>query len=441
MRKTFWQKKIPTLFGILLIILALGVTVYFGNKKLFSITTKIDPQEKPLEVRTTNISESSFSVSYVTTTNISGSLNLGKDNNLNQTVLDDRDQANPKPHYLHYFTARNLSSSTTYAFTVVSGQNVYNNDGKNFTVTTGPAINSSSSLQQPATGKVMTNKNRPPEEAILYLNTAGSQTISSLVSPDGSFLIPLNSMRTSNNLSYLTLNNDDLLKILVISSTEKSNVLIKVNQATQIPTITLSKDYDLSQDQTNISTQSASMLSPTPTPTGTPAAVVLPAIVSPQKNQQFTNQQPIFNGTASPNQKVEIAIHSAQALQGQTYSDANGNWTYTPTSPLQPGTHTIYITTTDPTGATQTVSQSFIVYSAQPTQEISTMATPTLSPTPIPISTFVSPTLIASGTPVISQTLPASGNPIIITAGILGIIITIVGAFLFLFTRGEDSSL
>jgi len=441
MRKTFWQKKIPTLFAILLIILALGVTVYFGNKKLFSIVTKTNPQEKPLEVRITNISESSFSVSYITNANISGSLNLGKDNHPGQVALDDRDQANPKPHHLHYFTARNLTASTTYFFTIISGQNVYNNDGKNFTVTTGPIINSNTSMQQPATGKIITNKTSPPDEAMIYLNTLGSQTISSLVSPDGSFLIPLNSMRTFNNISYLTLNNDNLLKILVISSTEKSNVLIKINQATEIPTITLSKDYDFTQTQINLSTQSASMLSPTPIPTGTPAAVVSPAILSPKENQQFTNQQPVFNGTASPNQRVEIAIHSTQVLQGQTYTDANGNWTYIPTSALLPGTHTISITTTDPAGATQTVSQSFIVYAAQPTQGISATITPTISPTPSPISTFASPTLIASGTPAISQTLPASGNPIIIIAGILGIIITIVGALLFLFTRGEDSSL
>jgi len=93
------------------------------------------------------------------------------------------------------------------------------------------------------------------------------------------------------------------------------------------------------------------MLSPTPIPTGTPAAVVSPAILSPKENQQFTNQQPVFNGTASPNQRVEIAIHSTQVLQGQTYHRCKWQLDlYSNVRPL-PGTHTISITTTDPAGA------------------------------------------------------------------------------------------
>lgn len=350
MRNKFWEKRIPTLLGIFLIILGFGITFYLGNKKIISVVNKINPKEEPQKVRITNVSDSSFSVSYSTIETVTGSLNLGADKNSAQTILDDRDQGVSKPHKLHYVTVKNLSPSTTYFFTINSGQNVYNNSGENFKATTGPLLNINSSVQKPANGKITTSKGTIPQEAIIYLTAVDAQAVSALIGSGGSFIIPLNSLRNSNTLAYFNFTNNSVLKILAVSESEKSNVSIKINQIYPIPTIILSRDYDFTQVQNNVSTQSAPLIIPTSSPTSTPSS------------------------------------QSSQVLASET----------------------------------------------------SIVITPTITSTPTP--TF-SPSITSSQTPTIAPTLPASGNPIIIATGILGMIVTVVGGLLFLFTRGGKSSL
>lgn len=442
MRRTFWQKRIPTLLGILLIMLGIGVMLYLGNKKLVSISTQVNPQEQPQEVRITNIADDSFTVSYITSKKVICSLNLIQNNKVSQSILDDRDQGTSQIHNLHYLTLRNLSPNTSYFFTITSGQNVYNDNGENFKVTTGPRLELNPSTQKPLIGKVTNSKGARPDEAIIYLTTNNAQTISLLVGSDGSLLIPLNSLRNSDNTSYYNFTSNTLLQILVLSSDGRSNVIATINQINPMPTIILSKDYDFSKTQNNNASPSASM-GPTPAPTATPSAII-PEILFPQKDQ-LTNQQPVFSGTALPHQEVEIAINSEQEIQTQVLSDSTGNWSYTPNSPIQPGNHTISITTTGTSGTTQTISQSFIVY-AQPTSQQDITPTITSLPSSTSISTLTpTPTLItsaiSSATPTISPALSKGGNPIIITAGILGLVITIAGALIFLFIRGRDSSL
>src|SRR5438045_3679344 len=98
----FWNKRIPTLLALFLIIVGIATTSYltvigvipFGNAA---------PEENPQEVRITNISDSSFSVTYKTDTSVIGSIEYGIDSSFGQVALDDRDQATgiPTQHILH----------------------------------------------------------------------------------------------------------------------------------------------------------------------------------------------------------------------------------------------------------------------------------------------------------------------------------------------------
>ena len=99
----------------------------------------------------------------------------------------------------------------------------------------------------------------------------------------------------------------------------------------------------------------------------TPSAIVAPSsveIFSPTQDASTDDAQPIIQGKALPGATVTITIYSTP----QTYivtADANGNWAYTPETPLESGPHNIVVTAQDPTsGNTQTATTSFVVAGA-----------------------------------------------------------------------------
>ncbi len=455
MKQNFWNKKIPTILGILVITISVGVTTFLVNQStLFKSNASLSDQ--PKDVRITNITDTSFTVSYSTDAQVSGSLNYGKDINLGQSALDDRDEqsGNLANYNIHNITVHLLSQQTQYFFTITSAQDSFLNNGEPFTVTTGPAL-SNPPTQTPMTGKIILPDGSAASEAIIYVTMDKAQVISTLTKTDGSYILPLNSLRTNDNAAYYTLSSSTNLKILVTGDGLSSNASLSFNQINPVPTITLSKDYDFSAGESP--TTAPTSLESFPSFESTPSAKTSPDILTPKENQSFNDQQPLFKGTGLPDQKVTIVIHSDAPIQTTVTTDPQGNWNYRPTTPLAPGNHTIAITTKNSAGILQTITQSFTVYAAgsqftqavTPTPSVSPSVSPTIAPTVKP-SLTLTPTLtptptLANATPTIAQTtkggatavptatlLPATGNASIITVGIIGTILTAAGGLLFL---------
>jgi hypothetical protein len=76
MKKTIWDKRIPTLLGILLIAIGIGLTSFLVNQGVV-LTGHASPSTSPQNVRITNITDNSFTVSYNTDGDVIGSLNYG----------------------------------------------------------------------------------------------------------------------------------------------------------------------------------------------------------------------------------------------------------------------------------------------------------------------------------------------------------------------------
>ncbi len=454
MRRKFWEKRIPTLLGILLITVSVGITTFFVNQGVIYKSNATSPQE-PQNLRITNITDNSFTVSYVTNSQTVGSLNFGKNNTLGQNVSDDRDQGTLTNHTVHNITVTSLSPQTKYYFTIISGGQTYTNNGQLFEVTTGPLL-SSPDKQQTITGKVLLSNGNPPQEGVVYLTTENSDILSTLTKPDGSYSFSINLLRTKDLSSYYNFDQNTLIKMLAWGETSSSNVVFSFSQTQTIPTIILSKDYDFREGQVPLASISAALENFPTFSTASASGSYKPAILSPKKGQEFTDQQPVFKGTALPNQNVEIIINSDQQIQTSIKSDSTGNWNFRPSAPLDPGTHTITILTKTASGILTTVTQSFVVYAAgQQINPAVPSGTPTPTPTPVQIAVITStptptPTLTPTPTEFIAVTqtaspsaspLPPAGSPFIITAGILGIFIALIGGLLFLLTRGGISSL
>jgi len=148
--------------------------------------------------------------------------------------------------------------------------------------------------------------------------------------------------------------------MLVLGDSLTSNVSLSINQINPIPTIILSKNYDFRQDQSPSATIPETVSSfPSFSSTSSASQILIL-----KKDQEFTDQKPMFKGDAIPGASVNITIHSEQPIQATVTTDSQGNWNYRPASNLTPGNHTITVQTKNSAGILQTITQSFIVYAA-----------------------------------------------------------------------------
>lgn len=468
MRNSFWNKRIPTLLGLILIVVGLGITTYLVRQGgLFSI--RAGPGHEPKNVRISNITDTSFTASYSTEDAVTGVLNYGDSTALGQSSLDDRDQNSGKitTRKLHNITVRNLDPEKTYYFSIISSQDTYLNNSNPFEVNTAIVIEDAPLEQNPMSGKLILPSGKSPSEAIVYLTTEDSQIISTLTRDDGTFLLPLNSLRTSDLSSYFKLEEGKILKLLAIGEGLTSNVTLFSQQIEPVPTITLSSNYDFTLNSLPKATNSASLEgfpSFNSNQASKESSNKSPQILTPQNDQGFTDQQPEFKGTAPANETVQITINSEEEIKAVVKADANGNWKYRPTSELSAGNHTITITTKDASGNTKTINQSFIVYaSGNQIAGANGSPTPTKSPTPTPTikntptsttapkptsEATIEPTQNPTSTPNITAAeftptpttpLPPTGNATIITAGVIGLLIALIGGLLLLVSRGTIS--
>ncbi len=469
MRDTIWDKRIPTLLGLFIITIGVIITSSLVKSGII-VVGRATPTDNPEHVRITNVSETSFTVSYTTRDAVVGSITFGKDTSLGNTALDDRDQetGNILPYTTHYITVKNLTPNMKYFFTILSGGTTFSHEDLPFEVTTGPPLSERPPSQKPIAGKLVLPNGTNPKESIVYVTTHGTQTLSALVKPDGTYILPLNSIRSEDLTKYATIGDEQTLTMLSLSSEYLSNAKLFAKQTNPVPTITLSQDYDFTLSTTPTASASASIgfpsLSAIPKET-------FPQIISPDNDQGLNDEQPLFKGTAQPGEEVKVTIHSPETLTYTVTADRNGNWRLRPNKKLSPGQHTISIVTKDASGVLKTITRSFTVYAQgnQVNQSATPSATPTMQPTtptaiPTPTATIVptqkllttptptiavqitpTPTLfvpLSSPTPTITTlTAPGTGTPpppgstTSTTFGIVATVTTVTGLLLFLFTR------
>lgn len=447
MKRTIWDKRLPTLLGVLFIMVGIGVTSQLVKTGVVFIGRAL-PSEVPENIRITNISDASFTVSYTTEAKVLGTISFGKDENLGNIAVDDRDQnENLGAYQMHHITVKELSPSTKYFFAINSGQNNFTKNNLPFDVTTAPGNKTTSSSRQKVTGKVINPDATVPSEAIIYLSSENTKTTSSLLKEDG---------------SYSLFAEDAVLQIIIVSPSQQSNVTVFAKQANPVPLIILSKNYDFTTSLSPIASGSE---------TASPAAQVNfpalsvsstsskePQIITPKKDEGFSDVQPLLKGSASPNSPVKIIINSETTIEDEVVADSNGSWSYRPKQELSPGQHTITITAKDKFGILKSITQSFTVYAqgTQVNQSATPSATPTLALTPSPTSTpSASPTPTETLTPTPTPTLTptptkppseatkgevaAPGNETWIKGGLAAFTTMAIGALLFFLTRGSTS--
>ena len=420
-RDSLWYKRIPTLFGLLLLGVGIVSINFALNKGAFFIT-RATPTYAPEQVRITNLTDTSLSVSYITQDAVLGTVSYGTTSTGGKVALDDRDQqsGNPLPYTVHHITIKNLSPDTDYFFRITSSDRVFLDNDKSFATKTLPSLAQNPTRQPPIVGGISHSDGSKDNNILVLLVTENAQTLSVLTKPDGNFVMPLNAIRSKDFLNYLTFSDADIIKLLALTPTGKATVSVLPKQISPVPPVTIGNTYDFTSSlvtsPTPIASQSASEAS-FPSFTATEASPPEPQIISPDEKAGLSDSKPEFEGTALPNTEVSIEIHSENNITSSVTSDKNGSWTYRPTTKLDPGVHTITIKTKDSNGILQTITRSFTVF-AEGSQFIEpSISPPAPSVTPIPIQIpTATPTLVA--TPTITATpTPSSPDKIGVQSG------------------------
>ena len=413
------KSKFPTIIGIVLLITGVAAGVFLiQNQQIFRLGAA--PESEPKNVRITNVTGHSFTVSWVTDKRTNGFVKYGEGNSFGQTDLDEiSGQSN-----LHYLTVKGLNPETTYNFQINSGGDDYDNNGTPWQVTTGPE------LAQPAktniiSGNILTAAGEPAQNVIVYVNPAGASPLSVYTSENGNWLLNIALARSQNLSSYISINKQSTLLEISVQAGESgvSSAQIYPQSAKPVPPITLGQVHDFKNLPPSDTDEipEASLDLPTDEATESSRFEVeegedgqqtdTVSLESIDEGETVTSTEPEFFGEGPPGTTITITVNSSHEITDDVTIASNGNWSWSPPSSLEEGSHTITLSWRDASGVLRTLTRTFIVQAADgPAFESTPSASPTATPTPTPSpspSPATSPTPTATSTP---QPLPDSGS-------------------------------
>lgn len=415
--------KIPTLVGLLFIGVLIFVTSTFVNF-ITQTTTSASYSQEPKKIMISNITESGFTVSWTTQSKATGAIQLSGDTLTNQIIFDERDKNKSMGKYTtHIITTKNLKSNTTYFYTILSNGKLYNNLNSKYSIKTASPLTMYANGLEPAYGTVLNADNTPALGAIVYLTLPNSQTLSSIVRESGSWLIPLNLIRTENLTSYIS--NQDRLEEQIIVRNEIDDAIATTDTLNDspVPLMVIGKTYDFRKQQAKFKTEKSVTLEPA----NNSSKNILGAetnknrgykvtIIHPAENATLISNIPLFDGTGVPGNTITLTLGIQHTYTDSAIVDGSGNWKYSPKNPLDVGKQNITITTKDALNKNVALTRSFDILKSG--SQVLGDATPSASLTPsIPTLT---PTRTLTATPSLRPTLnptlpPASITPIITT--------------------------
>ncbi len=415
--------KIPTLIAILVMVLALSAGLIFINREqIFKLSAQVD--STPNDVKISNITDSSFTVSWITAKETSGFLTWGENKtSLNKNASDEIGTQS----YTHFIDIKNLTAGKTYYFKINSAGTLYGqNKNEPWSVTTGVALKEEDSANPMISGSVVTATGNPAPYALVFVNIEGAAPISTFTSVNGNWLINLKQLRTNDLNNLLPVNNNTLLEILAqAGALGVASAQIYAPAAIKTPPIILGQVNDfknlvLNQDESDHSL-TADIKAPAETAkkpkfnVGEAEAKTtregLVTITNPEDNETIFTQKPEFFGEAPAGKEITIIVESETPQSASLTADDKGNWKWSPATELTPGTHKITLSWRDSQGVLQTVSRNFTVQTIEAAEEPAFESTPSASLTPTPFLTpTASPSAQKTASPSAAPAQPVSGN-------------------------------
>ena len=279
--------RIPTTLGIAFLVVGIvaGVAL-IKNRQIFRL--RASPEVLPKNVRVSNITDGSFTVSWVTDKETQGFIRWGANTSLDKTKIIPSDT----PGFTHSFLIEGLSPSSVYYFNINSGGKEFDNNGVAWQVKTGLTI-----PNQPKaniiSGSVISQAKTPVKNALVYVQVGGSSLLSTITSEEGTWVIPISAARTQNLSSYIPINDSTTLVEISVQTGPSSIASAQIYPvaAKPAPTIMLGQTHNFRslspEKEEEIPDASVALpnqfpspsISPSPTPPRLPVSVILENLI------------------------------------------------------------------------------------------------------------------------------------------------------------------
>ncbi|MFH1244636.1 MAG: fibronectin type III domain-containing protein [bacterium] len=435
------MKRIPTLLGLLLVVAMVIFGFYYYNNSNPKIASTITPQK----VKITNVADSKFSVSWITSVETAGVVEYGQEGEkLTKLASDERDQGQSTGLYqTHHITIEELQPSTKYFFQIKSGEKMTNFDnlGSPYTVTTGPVIGFTP-VSRNFYGTIELPSKQSPKGTIVYVALPGAAVASTLVNASGNYAVTLSTMRTSDLRGYVQFDpSATIASVTLESGGQQSMATVSLSNVAPVPTITLGENVDFRNSPGVTQTPVVAELVPKaeiptifnvePLTGGNEINAVgtsTVTLLNPSVNgETLASLRPEFRGMGPVGKILTIAIAGQRAVSDTVVIATDGTWSYAPASDLKVGTQTITVSYLGSGGTEQKIERTFVIAKSGAGGEPAFVATPSASKK-------ASPTPVASeraAMPATESGVPVTGvitNTIML--GLTGILTLVLGIVL-----------
>lgn len=394
---TIKRSKIPTILGLVLLIAATFAGVFFINsRQIFRIGA--GGESEPNDVRVSNITDSSLTISWTTDKESVGFIVWNK----GATQTGEKG-------YTQLVTLSGLEAGISYKYKINSNGAFFDNNGVPWQATTSLPAQAATG-QTVISGSVLTATGQPVKKALVYINITGV-LFSTLTSDSGNYVVQLPDVYPISTL----------LEIFVQAGPMGvSSAQIYPQAAKPVPPMILGSTHDFKSLTPAIpgDTPEVSLNLPEGIDEEskfdiqdleeTPASLPIVTLESVDEGETVTSTQPEFFGDGPKGTELTIKIESENPITDKVGVDNDGFWNWNPPEDLAPGPHKITITWKDLSGITRNLTRNFVVQAGEaPAFEASGSAT-TQTPSPTPKATTT-----AKATPtqsVLPTSVPETGS-------------------------------
>ncbi len=374
-------KRIPTVVAILVLILGIGGGIWMVQKQ----KPKINKDEiKPEKVRITNVSDTKFSVSWVTKKPVRAKLVYGKmGEKLTKVATDDRDLGDKSGEYLtHHITVAKLQPNTQYAFRIIEEDKIkFDNNGSPYGVKTGPTL-SQTPTAETIYGVAKKDATSPAVGAIVYVDIPGATPLSAIVKKSGNWTIPISVARTLDLSSYVKYDpTATTFSITIKDGKKEAKAKAALKFAKPVPEMVLGKNYEfLAKAPTETQPTEASSSTQLAQKAETPKIFNIEplsgetasdsgqqttgevTVTYPEEGEKVTTNQPEIKGTGSEGLVLSLELSSDLNeidLSDTTTVNQDGTWSWVPNESLSDGSYNLIVSYVDEAGNEQEVKRSF----------------------------------------------------------------------------------
>lgn len=234
------KSTIPTLLAIILLVAA-TFAIIFTIKEFQLIKSNAASNFEPLDLKITNIKDTSFTVSWLTETPTIGLVIYGNDQ------IQSSETKASSNSITHFVTIQNLNPASSYSFKINSNGQIFDNLSSLWTVQTKNSLGGTESTI--VSGQILNKTSLPDQNSLVYVDT-NQGIYSTMVAISGNWIVSLPALPDTT-----------ILQILVEKSpSEVASAKIDLKSANPTPPITLGNSYDFRNEGSKPQTDTPNVL-------------------------------------------------------------------------------------------------------------------------------------------------------------------------------------